>query len=344
MLDGGELRTLIDQDGVSGVTSNPTIFANAITKSSDYDAAVAELAGRGASIDDIYTELVARDIRDACDVLRAVWDAAGGTDGHVSVEVSPELAFDTERTIADARAWWSRIDRPNLLIKVPATLAGLPAIEQLISEGISVNVTLIFSLDRYRAVMDAYLAGIERLLERGGDPTNVASVASFFVSRFDTEVDNRLEAVGSEAALALRGRTAVANAQAAYGAFLEVFDGQRWETLKASGAQIQRPLWASTSTKNPDYDDLLYVEPLIVENTVNTMPLSTIDAYRDHGDPDPTPFGAGEIATAKATLEQLADVGVDYDDVVQVLEDEGVDKFVVSYRELLESIEAQVEG
>ena len=341
MLENGELRQLIDEDGISGVTSNPTIFANAITKSADYDDVIAQLAAGGADTEAIYTELVKRDIQDAGDVLLPLWAKSSKQDGHVSVEVSPELASDTEGTIADARAWWQRVDRPNLLVKVPATVEGLPAIEQLISEGISINVTLIFSLERYRAVAEAFLRGVERLIEGGGDPTGVASVASFFVSRFDSEVDSRLEAVGAEAALSLRGKTAVANAQAAYGAFLEIFTGARWEALAAAGAQLQRPLWASTSTKNPDYNDLLYVEPLIVEHTVNTMPLSTIDAYRDHGNYYPVPFGPNEISAAQSTLEDLTTVGVDYDDVVQVLEDEGVDKFVVSYRELLAGIAEQ---
>ena len=341
MLEGGELRQLIDDDGISGVTSNPTIFANAITKSNDYDDAISRLAADGASTEAIYTELVKRDIQDACDVLLPLWAKNDKKDGHVSVEVSPELAHDTDGTIADARAWWQRVDRQNLLIKVPSTLEGLPAIEQLISEGISVNVTLIFSLERYQAVVEAYLRGLERLIESGGDPAGVASVASFFVSRFDSEVDARLDDVGTDAALALRGKTAVANAQAAYGAFLEIFAGDRWDRLAGAGAQLQRPLWASTSTKNPDYNDLLYVEPLIAGNTVNTMPLSTIDAYRDHGNYYPRPFGAEDIAAALVTLADLTSAGVDYDDVVQVLENEGVDKFVISYNELLTSISEQ---
>ena len=341
MLENGELRQLIEEDGISGVTSNPSIFANAITKSTDYDGDIAQLAGAGATTVAIYTELVKRDIQDACDVLLPTWAGSEKRDGHVSVEVSPLLAHDTDGTIADARAWWDRVDRQNLLIKVPATEAGLPAIEQLISEGISVNVTLIFSLDRYRAVTEAFLSGLERLTADGRDPSAVASVASFFVSRFDSEVDQRLEALGSEPALALRGKGAVANAQAAYGAFLEIFQGDRWEGMAANGAQLQRPLWASTSTKNPDYDDLLYVEPLIVEHTVNTMPLSTVDAYRDHGNPNPQQFGAEEITSAVSTLDSLSQVGIDYDDVVQVLEDEGVDKFAVSYRELLDGIAEQ---
>ena len=344
MLESGELRRLIDEDAITGVTSNPSIFANSITKSTDYDEAIAQLAEAGATTVAIYTELVKRDIQDACDVLLPTWAASEKRDGHVSVEVSPLLAHDTQGTIADARSWWDRVDRQNLLIKVPATEAGLPAIEQLISEGISVNVTLIFSLDRYRAVAEAFIAGLERLIAAGEDPSAVASVASFFVSRFDSEVDARLEALGTEEAMELRGMGAVANAQAAYGAFLEIFEGERWEGLAAGGAQLQRPLWASTSTKNPDYDDLLYVEPLIVEHTVNTMPLPTVDAYRDHGNPAPTPFGDEEMATAQATLEALAGVGVDYDDVVQVLEDEGVEKFAVAYRELLTSIGGQAAG
>lgn len=339
LLEPEGLSALVDGAAVTGVTSNPTIFANAIVGSTDYDEALHELVEREADTAEIYTALVTRDIRDACDALRPVWQDTDGADGFVSVEVSPELANETEATIQEARDWWKRVDRPNLLIKVPATPAGIPAVRQLIGEGISLNVTLIFSLERYREVMDAYLDGLETYAQTGGDLSRINSVASFFISRVDTEVDKRLEQIGTEEALALRGQAAIANARAAYGLFLEAFAGGRWDSLSARGARIQRPLWASTSTKNPDYPDTLYVDELVVADTVNTVPVKTIEAYQDHGNPHPSAFGASEIAGAEATLERLGAVGIDYDSVVQVLEDEGVQKFADSYRELLDSIE-----
>ncbi len=338
MLDSGELARRIGADAVTGVTSNPTIFAKAITGSADYDEPLAELAARGATVEEIYNQLVTADIRDACDVLRPVFDATDGRDGFVSVEVSPELAADTEATVAEAREWSKRVDRPNLLVKVPATPEGIPAITRLIGEGISINVTLIFSIRRYREVMEAYLAGLETFHQTGGDLSQVASVASFFVSRMDTEVDRRLTDIGTPEALALRGKTAVANARVAYDEFLGFFRGSRWQTLVAAGARIQRPLWASTSTKNPDYRDTLYVDTLVAPHTVNTMPLGTIDAYQDHGPAKPRIVGPEETAQARATLDELAAVGVDYDDVTAVLETEGVDKFVASFRELVANL------
>ena len=339
LLEPEGLVALVEGAGVTGVTSNPTIFANAIVGSDDYDKALRELVGREADVMEIYTALVTRDIRDACDALKPVWQDKGGADGLVSVEVSPELANETEATIQEARDWWKRVDRPNLLIKVPSTRAGLPAIRRLIGEGISVNVTLIFSLDRYQEVMDAYLDGLETFSQTGGDLSRINSVASFFVSRVDTEVDRRLEQIGTEEALAVRGKAAIANAQAAYGLFLETFRGPRWESLAARGARLQRPLWASTSTKNPAYPDTLYIDELVVANTVNTVPVKTIEAYQDHGNSNPPAFGESEIAEAKATLAQLGAVGIEYDDVVQVLENEGVQKFIDSYQELLDSID-----
>ncbi|MGZ5384556.1 MAG: transaldolase [Acidimicrobiia bacterium] len=333
------LAALVDGAGVTGVTSNPTIFANSIVRSTDYDEALGELVGRDADTMEIYTALVTRDIRDACDALKPVWEGKSGADGFVSVEVSPELANETEATIQEARDWWKRVDRPNLLIKVPATPAGIPAVRQLIGEGISVNVTLIFSLHRYQAVMDAYLDGLEAYAQTGGDLSRINSVASFFVSRVDSEVDKRLEKIRSGAAMALRGKAAIANARVAYGLFLETFAGPRWELLSSQGARIQRPLWASTSTKDPAYPDTMYIDQLVVADTVNTVPIKTIDAYQDHGNPHPPVFGHAEISEAKATLESLAAVGIDYDDVVQVLEDEGVEKFIASFRELLNSID-----
>ena len=339
MLDSGELAERVENDAVSGVTSNPTIFANAIVGSSDYDDQLQDLKSAGTPTEEIVKTMMADDLERACDVLAIVHKDAKGMDGFVSVEVSPLLADDTDASVAEARDWVKQINRPNLLVKIPATPQGIPAIRRLIGEGISINVTLIFSLERYEEVMDAYMSGLEEFAETGGDLSTVDSVASFFVSRFDTEVDNRLEEIGTDEALALRGKTAVANARAAYGLFLERFDSERFEALAARGAHPQRPLWASTSTKNPEYHDLLYVENLVVPRTVNTMPLDTIDAYQDHGDPNPPPFDSGDIEEARATLEELAEVGVDYDDVVQTLEDEGVEKFARSWQELLDGVE-----
>jgi transaldolase len=339
MLDSGELARRIVEDAVTGVTSNPTIFASAIVGSDEYDDLIHDLKSGGASTEEIAKTLMATDLKRACDELLPVFEATGGTDGFVSVEVAPTLAGDTEASVAEARDWVKQIDRPNLLVKIPATPEGIPAIRRLLAEGISVNITLIFSLDRYGEVMEAYLGGLEEYHEAGGDVSEVASVASFFVSRFDTEVDKRLESIGTEEALALRGLTAIANARVAYGRFLEVFGGDRFKALEAKGARLQKPLWASTSTKNPAYPDLLYVENLVAPHTVNTMPLETIDAYKDHGNPSPTPFSQEDIDQARRDLDRLAEVGVDYDDVVQTLEDEGVDKFTKSWQELLDDIE-----
>ncbi len=342
MLDSGELERRIGHDAVTGVTSNPSIFAGAIVGSSDYQQQLVELASRDAAVTEIVAALMTTDLQRACDALRPVWDRTTGRDGHVSVEVDPELAHDTEGTVAEAREWVKRIDRPNLLVKVPATRAGIPAITALIGEGISINVTLIFSLPRYAAVMEAYLAGLEGFRDVGGDVSTVASVASFFVSRFDTEVDARLEAIGTPEALALRGTAAVANARAAYEDFLTVFRGERWQRLVAAGARVQRPLWASTSTKNPSYSDILYVEKLVAPHTVNTMPLGTIDAYQNHGPERAPVMGPEEFAEARNALAALESVGIDYDVVVQVLEDEGVEKFITSWRDLLADVERTV--
>lgn len=341
MLDSGELARRIEADAVTGVTSNPSIFAKAIVGSDDYADQLGELISRDASTKEIVGALMTSDLQRACDALASVWERTGGRDGHVSVEVDPELAHETDPSIAEAREWVKRIDRPNLLVKIPATRAGIPAIAALIGEGISINVTLIFSLQRYREVMGAYLDGLETFRSIGGDVSKVASVASFFVSRVDSEVDPRLESIGSDEALGLRGKAAIANALAAYDEFLQMFRGPRWEALAADGARIQRPLWASTSTKNPEYPDTLYVDALVAPHTVNTMPLETIDAYQDHGSDRPEIFGPAEMAAARVTLRKLAEVGVDYDDVVQVLEDEGVDKFIGSWRDLLGDIESQ---
>lgn len=340
MLDSGELARRVENDAVTGVTSNPTIFAGAIVGSDDYSEQLQDLRSAGTPTEEIVKSLMADDITRACDTLATAYSASDGRDGFVSVEVSPTLAADTDASVAEARDWVKQIDRPNLLVKVPATPEGIPAIRRLIGEGISVNVTLIFSLERYAHVIDAYLSGLEHYYEMGGTLSSVASVASFFVSRFDSEVDKRLDAIGTEEALALRGKTAVANARAAYGHFLNEFASSRYGTLVAHGARPQKPLWASTSTKNPDYDDLLYVEHLVAPNTINTMPLGTIEGYQDHGDPDPAAFSEFEIEEAEALLRSLGDVGVDYDDVVETLESEGVSKFTASWQELLDGVES----
>ena len=341
MLETGELSRRVAEQGVSGVTSNPTIFAAAITKSTEYDRTMTRLIREGANPGETYASLITADIADACDVLAPVHRGSGGADGFVSVEVSPELAADTPATVAEAREWVKRVSRPNLLVKVPATPQGIPAIRRLIGEGISVNVTLIFSLQRYREVMDAYLGGLEDFSAVGGNLREVASVASFFVSRVDTEVDRRLEEGGGAEALALRGQAAIANAQAAYGEFLSVFSGSRWDGLASRGGRAQRPLWASTSTKNPSYPDTLYVDGLVAPHTVNTLPISTIEAYADHGSPRPSIFGPEEIARSRNLLAELESVGIDYQDVVETLESEGVQKFADSFRELQSHIEAK---
>jgi transaldolase len=338
MLDSGELARRIVEDAVTGVTSNPSIFASAIVGASDYEDQLRELKSAGLPTEEVVKSLMASDIQRACDELAGIFESTGGEDGFVSVEVSPTLAADTDATVAEARDWVKQIDRPNLLVKVPATPEGIPAIRSLIGEGISVNVTLIFSLERYGEVIEAYVAGLEDFEKAGGSSNTVASVASFFVSRFDTEVDRRLDEIGTPQALTMKGVSAVANARVAYGLFLERFASDRFGQIASKGGRLQRPLWASTSTKNPDYPDLLYVEGLVAANTVNTMPLETIDAYQDHGDPAPEPFTESDIEQAKRDLARLEDVGVDYDDVVQVLEDEGVSKFAKSWQDLLDGV------
>ena len=337
-LRSGELAEQIDTNAVSGVTSNPSIFAKAMLSGNDYDPQLEELVGRDASVEEIYTALVTQDIQQACDVMRPVFDRTVANDGFVSVEVSPELAADTDGTIAEARDWVKRVNRPNLLIKVPATKEGIPAIEALIGEGISVNVTLIFSLDRYQAVMDAYMSGLERFQAAGGTVSSVASVASFFVSRVDSEVDGRLEALGTDEARELLGRAAVANARVAYLQFLQTFSTGRWLELAVDGARVQQPLWASTSTKNPAYPDTLYVDTLAAPTTVNTMPESTIAAYQDHGPAYPKVLDIEDMNDGMATLHRLADVGVDYADVTETLEREGVEKFATAFQDMIADI------
>lgn len=331
----GELARWVER-GVRGVTSNPSIFQKAMTGQAVYDEQFSTLLDEGLSIEDVYWELAITDIESALEVLRPVHDQSDGRDGFVSIEVAPSLARDTTATIAAARQLHARIEQPNLYVKIPGTIEGLPAIRQVIADGRSVNVTLLFSLERYEAVIEAYLAGLEAA---DGPLDQVSSVASFFVSRVDAEVDARLEAIGTEAALALRGKAAVANAKLAYQLFLERFSGPRWDALQARGARVQRPLWASTSTKNPEYPDTLYVDTLIAPDTVNTMPEGTLEAFEDHGTVART--ADADVDDARAVLDGLADVGVDLADVTRQLEEEGVAAFEKSYDELLSSLQGK---
>ncbi|HYA45099.1 MAG TPA: transaldolase [Acidimicrobiales bacterium] len=336
----GRLAGLVD-DGIRGVTSNPTIFQKAMTGSGAYDADFARLVA-GRSVEQAFWEMASADVTAALEILHPLYDQSGYSDGFVSLEVSPALAYDTQGTIKDARDFHDRIGMPNLLVKIPATEAGIPAIRQMISEGRNINVTLIFSIQRYDAVIEAYMTGLEAYAAAGGDPARVHSVASFFVSRTDTEVDRRLEALGSDTALKLRGHAAVAQAKLAYQLFLSRFSGRRWEELRRKGAQFQRPLWASTSTKNPAYPDLLYVTNLIGPNTVNTMPDTTIAAFLDHGVLERS-VDQG-IEDAKTHLDALASAGIDMADVSRTLEDEGVAAFSKSYDELLQALQDKANG
>jgi transaldolase len=334
-ITSGQLKRLV-ADGIRGLTSNPTIFAKAIEGSSDYDEQFRTLIKDDRDVTDAYWSMVVADISSALDILRPVHDDSGGIDGFVSIELAPDLAMDTEGSIASARTLHQRIDQPNLYVKIPATAPGVPAVRQMIGEGRNINITLIFSLDRYQEIIEAYLSGLEAF---DGELAQVHSVASFFVSRVDTEVDRRLEAIGTPAALALRGKAAVAQAQCAYALFRERFSGPRWAALAARGATVQRPLWASTSTKNPAYPDTLYVDQLIGPDTVNTLPDQTIEAFEDHGtvartvDADPD--------RARRVLDDLASVGVDLDDVSRVLEEEGVATFAKSFDELITALEGK---
>jgi transaldolase len=336
----GNLQALVDESSVVGVTTNPTIFAAAISGSDSYDDQVHALAIRQVSVEEALRTITAADVRDACDLLRPVADRQPG-DGRVSLEVAPGLAHDTDATAAEAAHLWWLVDRPNLFIKIPATEAGLPAITTSIAKGISVNVTLIFSPERYRAVMDAYLSGLEQRLAEDADAElgQIASVASFFVSRVDTEIDKRLDKAGADPAL--QSKAGVANAQLAYQAYEEVFSSERWLALEAKGARPQRPLWASTGVKNPDLPDTLYVSELIAPGTVNTMPEKTMKAYADHGTPG-TPVQKA-YDEAAATMQAIRDAGVDLDDVFRVLEEEGVQKFIDSWDELTDSVRKELE-
>lgn len=344
-LETGNLADLVQSSNVVGVTSNPAIFQSALSQGERYDAQVRELAGQGADVDRATLVITTDDVREACKVMRPVFDATDGVDGRVSIEVSPGLAHDTEQTVAEAAELYKTVGEPNVMIKIPGTKEGWPAITETIAAGISVNVTLIFGLDQYREVMEAYVAGLEQATANGHELADIHSVASFFVSRVDTEIDKRLEATteGPGTDPALKGKAGVANARLAFKAYEEFFSGPRWEALEAKGARKQRPLWASTGVKNPDYDDTMYVVDLVVENTVNTMPEATLDAVADHGEvrgDRVRPF----YDDAEAHMAALAEAGIDYDDVIEVLLKEGVDKFVVAWDELQTTLSASLEA
>jgi transaldolase len=336
----GDLEGLVEE-GVVGVTSNPTIFQSAIAEGDAYDEQLREVLKTETETEpkDVFLALAVRDIQDACDILRPTWDKAGANarDGWVSLEVDPNLAHDTQATIDEAKRLHELVDRPNLFVKIPATKEGLPAIEESIAAGIPINVTLIFSLQRHREVAEAYVRGVERLAEAGGDLSTMASVASFFVSRVDTEADKRLEELGAHGEL--KGTLAIANAKLAYETYQDVFAGERWEALRAKGASAQRCLWASTSTKNPAYRDVLYVEELIGPDTVNTMPRETVEAFQDHGEVRESL--TEDVDGARRTLEAFGEAGIDYDDVVETLEREGVEKFAKSFQQLFADVEAK---
>ncbi|MFF8611167.1 transaldolase [Streptomyces sp. NPDC015350] len=340
-ITSGNLAELIDEQHIVGVTTNPSIFQKAISSGDGYEQQLTDLATRKVTVDEAIRMITTADVRDAADILRPVFDATEGQDGRVSIEVDPRLAHHTAATVAEAKQLAWLVDRPNTLIKIPATKAGLPAITEVIGKGISVNVTLIFSLERYREVMDAYLAGLEKAKAAGLDLSEIHSVASFFVSRVDTEIDKRLDAVGTDEAKALKGKAALANARLAYQAYEEVFGSERWAALDRAHANKQRPLWASTGVKDPAYKDTLYVVDLVAPGTVNTMPEATLDATADHGEVTGDTV-TGTYEQSRAELDAVAALGISYDDVVQLLEDEGVEKFEASWIDLLNSTEAEL--
>ncbi|MGG5257228.1 transaldolase [Phycicoccus avicenniae] len=341
-IESGNLQQLIDEKGVVGVTTNPSIFQAALSEGHAYDAQVEELARAGKSVDETVFALTTKDVRDACEIMKPVFDATGGEDGRVSIEVDPGAAHDTGRTVREAKALAAEVDQPNVLIKIPATVEGLPAISQVLAEGISVNVTLIFSLDRYRAVMNAFLTGLEQARENGKDLSQIRSVASFFVSRVDAEIDKRLDAIGSDEAKAVRGKAGLANARLAYQAYEEVFSTPRWASLEAAGAHRQRPLWASTGVKDPAYPDTMYVTELVAPGTVNTMPEKTLDATADHGEVTGDTITGG-YAEASDVLDTLERLGISYSEVVDLLEKEGVEKFEKAWGELLDGVTSELE-
>jgi transaldolase len=342
-IETGNLADLVKNSSVVGVTTNPTIFASALANGERYDDQVRELALAGKDVDDAIFTITTSDVRRACDVLADTFEATGGLDGRVSIEVSPAMAHDQVATIEMAKRLWAEVDRENLLIKIPATTEGAPAITEVLAEGISVNVTLIFGLERYDSVMDAYLEGLEKARAAGKDLSKIYSVASFFVSRVDTEIDKRLDATGDPQAGNLMGLAGIANARLAYEAFEEKFSGDRFLALKDAGANVQRPLWASTGVKNPDYRDTMYVTDLVVSNTVNTMPEKTLHAFADHGE-----VNGDQVTThydeARQVMADLKKLGIDYDDVIETLENEGVDKFVKSWNDLAETVRGQLDG
>jgi transaldolase len=337
----GNLKDLIDNYQVRGVTSNPTIFAKALSKGTAYDEQTADLKLRGVTVEEAARMITTYDIRWAADVLHPVFEATGGLDGRVSIEVDPRLARETAKTIAEAKQLWWLVGRPNVFIKIPATAEGIPAITETLGHGISVNVTLIFSLERYGEVIDAYYAGLEKAAANGHDISKIASVASFFVSRVDSEVDKRLDKLGTDEARSLKSKAAIANARLAYELFEKKLDTDRWRTLAAKGAMVQRPLWASTSTKDPSLPDTLYVVELVTADTVNTMPEATLRATADHGALKGDTI-RGNYAGSRELFDKLEALGISYDDVVTVLEDEGVAKFEVSWNEFLETIRAEL--
>ncbi|RZD73829.1 transaldolase [Streptomyces albidoflavus] len=349
-ITSGNLAELIDESNVVGVTTNPSIFQKAISQGDGYESQLADLAAREVSVDEAVRMITTADVRDAADILRPVFDATDGQDGRVSIEVDPLLAHNTKATVAEAKQLAWLVDRPNTLVKIPATRAGLPAITKVIGKGISVNVTLIFSLERYREVMDAYLAGLEKAKAAGLDLSKIHSVASFFVSRVDSEIDKRLDAIGTDEAKALKGRSALANARLAYQAYEKVFgslDGTtpasaRWAELEKAHANRQRPLWASTGVKDPAYKDTMYVDDLVAPGTVNTMPEATLEAAADHAEITGDAV-SGTYESAQAVLDAVAKLGIGYDEVVQLLEDEGVDKFEASWKDLLTSTKAELD-
>ncbi|AKT52846.1 transaldolase [Arsenicicoccus sp. oral taxon 190] len=338
----GNLQEVVDTKGVVGVTTNPSIFASALAKGEKYTPQVKELKGEGADVERTVFALTTTDVRDACDILRPVYDRTGGVDGRVSIEVDPRLAHDTERTVAVAQELYAAVDRPNVMIKIPATVEGLPAISRTLAEGISVNVTLIFSLDRYRAVMNAFMTGIEQAREAGKDLSQIHSVASFFVSRVDTEIDKRLDAIGTDEAAALKGKAGLANARLAYQAWQEQFATPRWANLADDGAHVQRPLWASTGVKDPAYPDTMYVDQLVAPQVVNTMPEKTLDAAADHAKVTGDTI-TGAYDEADAVMDALERQGISYVEVVDLLEREGVDKFEKSWGELLETVQGELD-
>jgi transaldolase len=340
-LETGNLADLMKNQHVVGVTSNPSIFQSALAEGERYDPQIRQLAGEGADVDHAVRVITTDDVRDACRVMRPAYDASDTVDGRVSIEVSPGLAHDTAGTVKEAADLWKTVGEPNLYIKIPGTKEGWPAITETLAAGIPVNVTLIFGLEQYHHVMDAFVTGLEKARDNGHDLSRVQSVASFFVSRVDTEIDKRLEASGADESL--RGRAGVANARLAYQAYEEFFDTDRWRALEAAGGRKQRPLWASTGVKNPDYRDTMYVDDLVVDNTVNTMPEKTLHAVADHGEISGDAVRP-HYAEAEATMKELAEAGIDYDDVIEVLIKEGVEKFVKAWDELLGSVSEALEA